>query len=59
MIAFTAISMALASSTFGYALTRPRVLRRFATFAPALGALSLIFGVWYSLGALNAVPHVF
>src|SRR3954454_7707461 len=57
--AFTAVSMALASSTFGYALTRPRVLRRFATVAPALAALSLGFGVWYSLGALNAVPYVF
>jgi cytochrome c biogenesis protein CcdA len=56
---FTAISMALASSTFGYALTRPPVLARFATVAPALGALSLVFGVWYSLGALNAVPYVF
>jgi hypothetical protein len=57
--AFTAVSMAFASSTFGYALTRPPVLRRFATLAPALGALSLVFGVWYSLGALNAVPYVF
>jgi hypothetical protein len=57
--ACTAISMAFASSTFGYALTRPRVLRRFATIAPALGAVSLVFGVWYSLGALNAVPYVF
>ena len=57
--AFTAVSMALASSTFGYALTRPPVLRRFATVAPALGMLSLVFGVWYSLGALNAVPYVF
>src|SRR6058998_3727218 len=54
--AFTAISMALASSTFGYALTRPRMVKRFATLAPALGALSLAFGLWYSLGALNAVP---
>ena len=57
--AFTAVSMALASSTFGYALTRPAVLRRFATIAPALGTLSLAFGLWYSLGALNAVPYVF
>jgi cytochrome c biogenesis protein CcdA len=57
--AFTAVSMALASSTFGYALTRPPVLRRFATLAPAMGAFSLTFGVWYSLGALNAVPYVF
>jgi cytochrome c biogenesis protein CcdA len=56
---FTAVSMALASSTFGYALTQPRVLRRFATVAPALGTLSLAFGVWYALGALNAVPYVF
>ena len=55
---FTAVSMALASSTFGYALTRGPVLRRFATLAPALGTLSLAFGVWYSLGALGAVPYV-
>jgi high-affinity nickel permease len=57
--AFTAISMAIASSTFGYALSREPVLRRFARIAPALGVLSLGFGVWYSLGALNAVPYVF
>jgi len=57
--AFTAVSMALASTTFGYALSRPPVLRRFAQVAPALGALSLAFGVWYSLGAAGAVPYVF
>jgi cytochrome c biogenesis protein CcdA len=57
--AFTAVSMALASSTFGYALTREPVLKRFATLAPALGAMSLAFGLWYSLGALNAVPYFF
>src|SRR3954447_7625904 len=56
---FTAVSMALASSTFGYALTRGPVLRRFATLAPALGALSLAFGLWYSLGAVGAVPYAF
>lgn len=56
---FTAVSMAFASSTFGYALTREPVLRRFATLAPALGALSLAFGVWYSLGAVGAVPYLF
>ena len=33
--AFTAVSMAIASSTFGYALTRAPVLKRFATIAPA------------------------
>ena len=56
---FTAVSMALASSTFGYALTRGPVMRRFAALAPALGAFSLLFGVWYSLGATGAVPYLF
>ncbi|MFL5895289.1 MAG: hypothetical protein ACJ76Z_09255, partial [Thermoleophilaceae bacterium] len=54
---FTAISMALASTTFGYALSRPRVVARFARLAPALGMLSLAFGIWYSLGAAGAVPY--
>jgi len=57
--AFTALSMALASTTFGYALSRGPVLRRFAQLAPALGAVSLVFGIWYSLGATGAVPYLF
>jgi high-affinity nickel permease len=56
---FTAISMAIASTTFGLALSRGPLLRGFATAAPALGALSLAFGAWYSLGALGAVPYYF
>jgi high-affinity nickel permease len=56
---FTAVSMALASTTFGYALSRGAVTRSFGRLAPALGALSLAFGVWYSLGATGAVPYVF
>jgi cytochrome c biogenesis protein CcdA len=55
----TAISMAVASTTFGYALSRGPVLHRFAQLAPALGALSLAFGMWYALGAAGAVPYVF
>jgi high-affinity nickel permease len=57
--AFTAVSMALASTTFGWTLSRGPVLARFVSVAPALGALSLAFGAWYSLGALNAVPYYF
>ncbi len=57
--AFTAVSMTLASTTFGYALSRDVVVQRVAPAAMALGCLSLAFGVWYSLGALNAVPYVF
>ena len=56
---FTAVSMALASTTFGWTLSRGPVLARFVSVAPALGALSLAFGAWYSLGALNAVPYYF
>jgi hypothetical protein len=57
--ACTALSMSLASTTFGYAITRGPVLRRFVAVAPALGAISLAFGAWYTLGAVNAVPYAF
>ena len=56
---FTAVSMAIASTSFGYALSRGPVLRRFVAVAPALGILSLAFGVWYALGAIEAVPYYF
>jgi hypothetical protein len=57
--AFTAVSMSLASTSFGWVLSRGGVQRSFVSVAPALGALSLGFGVWYSLGAVQAVPYVF
>jgi hypothetical protein len=56
---FTAVSMAAASTTFGFALSRGPVLRSYLTVAPAMGILSLAFGLWYSLGALDAVPYLF
>ncbi len=56
---FTAVSMAIASTTLGYVLTRRPVLAGHGAVVPAMGALSLAFGVWYSLGALHAVPYVF
>jgi high-affinity nickel permease len=56
---FTALSMALASSTVGVAMSRAAVLRRYRAVAPAMAMLSLAFGVWYSLGALDAVPYAF
>jgi ABC-type nickel/cobalt efflux system permease component RcnA len=55
----TAVSMALLSSAFGVALARGPVARRFDTLAPALGAASLLFGVWYALGALGTLPYAF
>lgn len=54
----TAISMALLSSAFGYAITRGPALRRMLAFAPAMGMATLAFGAWYALGAVGAVPYV-
>ena len=56
---FTAVSMSLLSSGFGLTLSRPHVRRSFAQLAPALGLVSLAFGVWYALGAQSLVPYVF
>jgi high-affinity nickel permease len=56
---FTAVSMSLLSSGFGLTLSRPRVRRSFTHLAPALGLVSLTFGVWYALGAQSLVPYVF
>ena len=54
---FTAVSMALLSSGFGIALSLPRLQRSFNNLAPVFGVMSLIFGVWYALGALNVMPY--
>ena len=54
----TAISMALLSSAFGYAITRGPVVRRMLAFAPAMGLVTLAFGGWYTLGAVGAVPYL-
>ena len=54
----TAISMALLSSAFGYAITRGPVVRRILAFAPAMGVMTLAFGGWYTLGAVGAVPYL-
>jgi high-affinity nickel permease len=56
---FTAVSMALLSTGFGLTLSREPVRRSFNRIAPALGAASLLFGVWYALGALAIAPNFF
>jgi high-affinity nickel permease len=54
----TALSMTMLSTGFGFALSRAPVRRSFHRLAPALGTLSLIFGVWYALGAQGLVPYL-
>ena len=55
----TALSMALLSSGLGFTLGRARVRNLFPAAAPALGVISLAFGIWYALGALNVAPYYF
>jgi ABC-type nickel/cobalt efflux system permease component RcnA len=52
-----ALSMALLSSAFGYALARGSVLRNARAAIPALGVAGLLFGMWYALAALDAVGY--
>ena len=55
----TALSMAALSTGLGFTLERGRVGRVFPTLAPVLGLLSLSFGLWYALGALQVAPYYF
>jgi hypothetical protein len=49
----TAASMALVSAGFGYALARGPIASRLARIVPVLGVASLLFGLWYTVGALR------
>ena len=55
----TAVSMTAVTALFGAALARGPLPRKFETVAPVLGTLSLLFGLWYGLAALRAVPYFF
>ena len=54
----TALSMALLSTGLGFALESAPVRRSFHRVVPALGVLSLAFGVWYALGAQGLLPYM-
>jgi cytochrome c biogenesis protein CcdA len=51
--AATAVSMALVSSSFGYALARGPIARRAGSLIPVLALASLVFGAWYALDAVG------
>ena len=50
----TAISMALASTGVGYVMTRGVITAHAATVLPALGTVSLAFGAWYAVAAVQS-----
>lgn len=56
---FTAVSMSLLSTGFGITLSSAPMRRSFHRIAPALAAASLLFGLWYALGALAITPYYF
>lgn len=55
----TALSMGIASAFFGGALARGPAQRRLESLAPGFGGAAVMFGAWYALGAVSAVPYVF
>jgi high-affinity nickel permease len=56
---FTAVSMTIVTVGFGLTLTARPVAAASNTVVPALGALSLAFGVWYAAAAWGLVPYPF
>jgi high-affinity nickel permease len=56
---FTAVSMTVLSTGLGSILAARPVRTIFASLAPALGAMSLGFGVWYAAAAWSAAPYPF
>ena len=56
---FTAVSMGILSSGFGRTLVSRPVQATFNGVAPALGALSLVFGLWYAGAAWALAPYPF
>jgi ABC-type nickel/cobalt efflux system permease component RcnA len=52
---FTAVSMAMLSTGFGFGLARAPMER----LAPVFGTASLAFGIWYALGTLSLAPYYF
>jgi high-affinity nickel permease len=55
LASFTAVSMTALSTGFGATLARAPIVR----LAPALGFVSLAFGIWYALAALALAPYWF
>jgi ABC-type nickel/cobalt efflux system permease component RcnA len=55
----TAAAMGLATLAFGHVLSRDEVAARLESAIPVLGVAGMLFGAWYVLGSVEAVPYVF
>jgi ABC-type nickel/cobalt efflux system permease component RcnA len=56
---FTAVSMTAVTVGFGLTLTARPVAAASTTIVPALGIISLAFGVWYAAAAWSLAPYPF
>jgi ABC-type nickel/cobalt efflux system permease component RcnA len=56
---FTAVSMTMVTGGYGLTLVSRPVRSAFNGIAPALGALSLTFGIWYGTAAWGLAPYPF
>jgi hypothetical protein len=56
---FTAVSMSVVTAGFGLTLTTRPVAATTRTLVPALGATSLLVGVWYAAAAWSFAPYPF
>lgn len=57
LAAFTAISMTVVTIGFGVTLTSRPVAAASNALVPALGAVSLTFGLWYAAAAWSLAPY--
>ena len=56
---FTAVSMTLVTSGFGWTLSAQRVSAAVTASVPAIGVASLAFGLWYGAAAWSLIPYLF
>jgi hypothetical protein len=54
---FTAVSMTIVTSGFGWTLSLRPVASAVTASIPAIGLASLAFGLWYSAAAWGAIPY--
>lgn len=57
LAAFTAISMTVVTMGFGVTLTSRPIAAASNALVPALGAVSLTFGLWYAAAAWSLAPY--
>ena len=59
LAAFTAVSMSVVSSGFGWMLAAGPARASLGALAPAMGGASLLFGLWYATAAWSLAPYPF